>query len=64
MLFAIAIWMVDRVIKFWTFVIITELYVVIVHFNMAFGFRRLSILDLSVNGHQPFFNREKNICMI
>ncbi|MBK7159230.1 MAG: hypothetical protein IPH77_11920 [Ignavibacteria bacterium] len=33
-------------------------------FNLAFGFRRLSILDLSVNGHQPFFNREKNICMI
>jgi len=23
-------------------------------FNLAFGFRRLSILDLSVNGHQPF----------
>lgn len=33
-------------------------------FNLAFGFRRLSILDLSVNGHQPFFNNEKNICII
>ncbi len=33
-------------------------------FNLAFGFRRLSILDLSVNGHQPFFNDEKNICII
>ncbi len=33
-------------------------------FNLAFGFRRLSILDLSVNGHQPFFNEEKNICII
>jgi asparagine synthase (glutamine-hydrolysing) len=32
--------------------------------NLAFGFRRLSILDLSVNGHQPFFNQEKNICII
>ena len=33
-------------------------------FNLALGFRRLSILDLSVNGHQPFFNSEKNICII
>ncbi len=33
-------------------------------FNLAFGFRRLSILDLSINGHQPFFNEEKNICII
>ncbi|MEO6694555.1 MAG: asparagine synthase (glutamine-hydrolyzing) [Ignavibacteria bacterium] len=33
-------------------------------FNLALGFRRLSILDLSVNGHQPFFNEEKNISMI
>jgi asparagine synthase (glutamine-hydrolysing) len=33
-------------------------------FNLAFGFRRLSIIDLSVNGHQPFFNDEKNICII
>lgn len=33
-------------------------------FNLALGFRRLSILDLSVNGHQPFFNDEKNICII
>jgi len=33
-------------------------------FNLAFGFRRLSILDLSVNGHQPFFNDDKNICII
>ncbi|MBK8549838.1 MAG: asparagine synthase (glutamine-hydrolyzing) [Ignavibacteria bacterium] len=33
-------------------------------FNLALGFRRLSILDLSVNGHQPFFNNEKNICII
>ena len=32
--------------------------------NLAFGFRRLSIIDLSVNGHQPFFNEEKNICII
>ncbi|MEO8210795.1 MAG: asparagine synthase (glutamine-hydrolyzing), partial [bacterium] len=33
-------------------------------FNLTFGFRRLSILDLSINGHQPFFNDEKNICII
>lgn len=33
-------------------------------FNLAFGFRRLSILDLSVNGHQPFFNEDKSICII
>ncbi len=33
-------------------------------FNLAFGYRRLSIIDLSVNGHQPFFNDEKNICII
>ena len=33
-------------------------------FNLAFGFRRLSILDLSVNGHQPFFNDDKSICII
>ncbi|MDQ3019953.1 MAG: asparagine synthase (glutamine-hydrolyzing) [Bacteroidota bacterium] len=33
-------------------------------FNLAFGFRRLSILDLSINGHQPFFNKEKTICII
>jgi asparagine synthase (glutamine-hydrolysing) len=32
--------------------------------NLAFGFRRLSIIDLSVNGHQPFFNEGKNICII
>lgn len=33
-------------------------------FNLAFGFRRLSILDLSINGHQPFFNSEKNVSLI
>ncbi len=33
-------------------------------FNLALGFRRLSILDLSVNGHQPFFDNENNICII
>jgi len=33
-------------------------------YNLGLGFRRLSILDLSVNGHQPFFNEEKNICVI
>lgn len=33
-------------------------------FNLVLGFRRLSILDLSINGHQPFFNHEKNICII
>ncbi len=33
-------------------------------FNLAFGFRRLSILDLSINGHQPFFNEDKSICII
>lgn len=33
-------------------------------FNLALGFRRLSILDLSVNGHQPYLNNDKNICLI
>ncbi len=33
-------------------------------YNLAFGYRRLSILDLSVNGHEPFFNNDKNICII
>jgi asparagine synthase (glutamine-hydrolysing) len=33
-------------------------------FNLAFGFRRLSILDLTINGHQPFFNPDKNVCLI
>ena len=33
-------------------------------FNLAFGFRRLSILDLSPNGHQPFTNDDKSVCLI
>lgn len=32
--------------------------------NLAFGYRRLSILDISANGHQPMSNKAKNIWMI
>jgi len=28
----------------------------------AFGFRRLSILDLSEAGHQPMFNHDRSNC--
>jgi len=30
-------------------------------YDMALGFVRLSIRDLSMNGHQPMFNKERNI---
>jgi len=30
-------------------------------YHMAFGFRRLSILDLSINGHQPMCDKNENI---
>lgn len=33
-------------------------------FELALGFRRLSILDLSPNGHQPFANEDKSVCLI
>ncbi len=33
-------------------------------FDLALGFRRLSILDLSPNGHQPFTNNDKSVCLI
>lgn len=33
-------------------------------FDLAFGFRRLSILDLSSNGHQPFTNDDRSVCLI
>ncbi|MBX7042808.1 MAG: asparagine synthase (glutamine-hydrolyzing) [Ignavibacteria bacterium] len=33
-------------------------------FDLAFGFRRLSILDLSSNGHQPFTNDHRSVCLI
>lgn len=33
-------------------------------YNLSLAFRRLSILDLSVNGHQPFYNKEKNVCIV
>ncbi len=32
--------------------------------DLAFGFRRLSILDLSPAGHQPFSNKEKSVWLI
>ena len=32
--------------------------------DLALGFRRLSILDLSSNGHQPFTNSDKSVCLI
>ena len=31
--------------------------------NVAMGFVRLSILDLSIRGHQPMYNDERNICI-
>ncbi len=33
-------------------------------FNFAFGFRRLAILDLSPNGHQPMSNRDGSCWLI
>lgn len=32
--------------------------------HLAFGFRRFSIVDLSDNGHQPFWSQDKSICLI
>lgn len=32
--------------------------------NLAFGFRRFSIVDLTEKGHQPFWSRDENICLI
>jgi asparagine synthase (glutamine-hydrolysing) len=32
--------------------------------HLAFGFRRFSIVDLTEKGHQPFWNRDKTICLI
>jgi asparagine synthase (glutamine-hydrolysing) len=32
--------------------------------QMAFGFRRFSIVDLSDRGHQPFWSQDKSICLI
>jgi asparagine synthase (glutamine-hydrolysing) len=33
-------------------------------FKIGFGFRRLSIIDLSTNGHQPMYSQCKNYCII
>ena len=33
-------------------------------FNIAFGFNRLSILDLSSNGHQPMMSYNRNVVMM
>ena len=32
--------------------------------QIGFGFRRLSIIDLSALGHQPMFSEDKNLCII
>ena len=32
--------------------------------NLAFGYRRLSIIDLSPNGHQPMANRDESLWII
>jgi asparagine synthase (glutamine-hydrolysing) len=32
--------------------------------NIALGHRRFSIIDLSASGHQPFFDREKMVCVV
>lgn len=32
--------------------------------NIGFAHRRFSIIDLSENGHQPFFDKEKSCCII
>jgi asparagine synthase (glutamine-hydrolysing) len=34
------------------------------NFNAIFGFNRLSILDLSINGHQPMLNQDKNVILM
>lgn len=33
-------------------------------FNLAFGHRRFSIIDLSVGGHQPYWDENRQICGI
>ncbi len=40
-----------------------ELLPVFYNHNMAMGFTRLSILDLTNAGHQPMFNAKRNICI-
>lgn len=32
--------------------------------HLAFGFRRFSIVDLTEKGHQPFWSRDRSICLI
>lgn len=32
--------------------------------HLAFGFRRFSIVDLTENGHQPFWSRDRSVCLI
>lgn len=32
--------------------------------HLAFGFRRFSIVDLTEKGHQPFWNRDRTVCLI
>lgn len=32
--------------------------------HLAFGFRRFSIVDLTEKGHQPFWNRDRSVCLI
>ncbi|MCS6935062.1 MAG: asparagine synthase (glutamine-hydrolyzing) [Chitinophagales bacterium] len=32
--------------------------------QVAFGFRRLSIIDLSANGHQPMFTDDRECCIV
>ena len=31
--------------------------------NISLGHRRLSIIDLAKNGHQPMFNRNGDLCI-
>lgn len=32
--------------------------------NIGLGHRRLSIIDLSLKGHQPMFNEERSVCIV
>jgi asparagine synthase (glutamine-hydrolysing) len=35
-----------------------------INYNIAFGHRRLSIIDLSPLGHQPMWSKDKDLCII
>jgi asparagine synthase (glutamine-hydrolysing) len=34
------------------------------HAKIGLGFRRLSIIDITISGHQPMFSRDRELCII